>query len=323
MGSPHHSLLKTQQSSSPKPMNTKQSQTLLAVLLAGGTTLSAQNAATPAAAATNDAASEIGLQQVVETHDGLSASAGYQFQFVYRDNPFYVDAPPTDAAKSRIMVHTFMGAVSLNDADSNNFFTDNTFGVLYQQVRYQEDLLKGFDYDTTSAFYKANINKQLGEWQPSIGIGYTKIKIDPVSIDVFDGFFPYLALTKIYPEENNSQFIAALKTSYGLTDIKGTSTDENRLDSWTTTATVGQHYSINSQIGLKSNCHADYSYYGEGSNSGRGDFLIGAGTSLYYMINKYLVADVFADYSKRFSNEDIYEYDNWDAGVKIGAMIQF
>jgi hypothetical protein len=68
-------------------MKPKQSQILFAALLAASP-LAAQDATN------TEEASEIGLQQVVETHDGPSVSAGYQFQFIYRDNPFYVDAPP-------------------------------------------------------------------------------------------------------------------------------------------------------------------------------------------------------------------------------------
>ena len=297
-------------------MKSKQSNILLAALLATSP-LAAQDA-------TEDGgASEIGLQQVVETHTGPSASAGYQFQFIYRDNPFYVDAPPADAAESRVMLHTFMGTVSLNDGDSGNFLTDNSFGVMHQLVRYEEDILESFDYDTTSAFWKANINRQIGNWQPSMGVGYTRIEISEQNVDVFDGFFPYLALTKFYPDGDNSSYIATLKTSYGFTDIKGTTLNTDRLDAWTTTASIGHNYSFNSQVGLKSNVHADYAYYGQSSNSGREDFLLGAGTSLYYVINKYLVADLFADYTERFSNEDLYEYDNWDAGIKISTMLQF
>jgi hypothetical protein len=297
-------------------MKPKQSQILFAALLAASP-LAAQDATN------TEEASEIGLQQVVETHDGPSVSAGYQFQFIYRDNPFYVDAPPADAAKSRVMLHTFLGSVSLNDSDSGNILVDNTFGIMHQLVRYEEDILERFDYDTTSAFYKANIDRMVGSWQPSIGVGYTRIEITEQNVDVFDGFFPYLALTKFYPDGDNSQYVATLKTSYGFTDVKGTSLNTDRLDAWTTSATVGHTYTFNSQLGLKSDVHADYSHYGQSSNSGRNDFILGAGTSLYYQINKYLVADIFADYSRRYSNEDIYEYDNWDAGVKIGSMFQF
>jgi len=305
-------------------MSTKYCQSLITAFLAVASfhPIAAQDA-TEAAPAENAGASEIGLQQVVETHDQPTVSAGYQFQYIGRSNPFYVDAPPTDAAESKVMLHTFMGSVSLNDEDSDKFLTGNELGVMYQQVRYQEDLLESFDYNTMSIFYKADINKEIGEWTPSLGIGYTRIEIDEQSIDAFDGFFPYLSLSKIYPDGDNSNYIATLKTSYGFTDVKGTSINTGRLDSWTTTAIIGHTYTFTDNIGLRSNCHADYSYYGTDSNSGRSDFVLGAGTSLYYLINKYIVADLFADYSRRFSNEDIYEYDNWDGGIKISSLISF
>ena len=307
-------------------MNNKLQSTLFAALFttASLNSIHAQDAANETAPAPEtEGASEIGLQQVIETHDRPTVSAGYQFQYIGRTNPFFVDAPPTNAAESKVMLHTFMGSVSLNDEDSGRFLKDNKLGVIYQEVRYQEDVLESFDYDTLSAFWNAEIDRDIGTWTPSMGVGYTRIEIVEGNIDAFDGFFPYLALTKFYPDGDNSSYIATLKTSYGFTDVKGTNIDTDRLDSWTTRAMLGHNYLFRDDLGLRSNAYLEYSYFGNGSNSGRDDYTASAGTSLYYVINKYIVADLFAEYTQRFSSDDIFEYDNWDGGIKISSMFQF
>lgn len=263
---------------------------------------------------------EIGVQQAVESSTGPQVSAGYEFQYIGRTNPFYIDNPVGDAAKSKVMLHTFYGAVELNDADLSKRVTRSVIGVMHQSVHYQEDELSGFDYESQSVFYKGDL-QQIGDWNPSFGLGYSRIEISEVNVEAFDGVSPFLSASKNYGD-----YLATVKTSYGFTDIKGgSSSDADRLNSWTTSARIDHLYGLNTRMGLKSALNLSYSYFNEGSNNGRGDVLFGAGTSLYYTINKYLRADLFADYTRRSSNGVTVDYgfNNWDAGLKLNAAYSF
>ena len=263
---------------------------------------------------------EIGVQQAVESSKGPQVSAGYEFQYIGRTNPFYIDNPVGKAAKSKVMLHTFYGAVELNDTDLTKRVTRNVIGVMHQSVRYQESALTGFDYESQSIFYKGDL-QAIGDWNPSFGLGYSRIEISEVNVEAFDGVSPFLSASKNYGD-----YLATVKTAYGFTDIKGgSSSDADRLNSWTTSARIDHLYGINTRMGLKSALNLSYSYFNEGSNSGRGDVLFGAGTSLYYTINKYLRADLFADYTRRSSNGVTVDYgfNNWDAGLKLNAAYSF
>ncbi|MBT5381077.1 MAG: hypothetical protein HOK49_03495 [Opitutae bacterium] len=263
---------------------------------------------------------EIGVQQAVESSTGPQVSAGYEFQYIGRTNPFYLDESPTKEAQSRIMVHTFYGAVELNDINLSNRITRNVVGVMHQSVQYQESALSGFDYESQSVFYKGDL-QPIGDWNPSIGLGYSRIEISEANLEAFDGVSPFISASKNYGD-----YMATIKTSYGFTDIKGgSSSDADRLNSWTTSARIDHLYGLSDRMGLKSALNLAYSYYNEGSNSGRGDVLFGAGTSLYYTINKYLRADLFADYTRRSSNGVTVDYgfNNWDAGLKLNAAYSF
>lgn len=261
--------------------------------------------------------SEVGIQQPVESQIGISTSAGYEVQYLYRDNPFYLDNAPTETARSRAMIHTFYGAVKLPDSKATSVVTNNTIGVMQQLFRYQESQLEDFDYDTFSAFYKGDL-APLGTWNPSVGIAYASIEITEANLDAFDGFFPYLSFSKQY-----EAILATIKTSYAFTDVKGgLSTDTDRLNSWTTGISLGHTKVLNDRMGFNSKVSLDYAYFNEGSNSGRDDLTFAAGTSLYYVINKYLKSDLYVDYTKRGSNMN-YDYTNWDAGIKFNALLGF
>ena len=261
--------------------------------------------------------SEVGVQQPVESSNGITGTAGYEVQYMYRDNPFYLDDAPTETAKSRMMVHTFFGAVSLPDSKRAPITTNNTIGVMKQLNRYQESQLEGFDYDTFSVFYKGDLD-QIGSWKPSVGIAYATVDIVEADLNAFDGFFPYVSISKPY-----NDILATLKTSYSFTEVKGgTATDTDRLNAWTTGLSLAHNSEINNRMGFNSKASLDYALYNEGKNSGRDDLTFGAGTSLYYIINKHLKGDLFVEYTKRGSSMN-YDYTNWDAGIKFNAALGF
>jgi hypothetical protein len=261
--------------------------------------------------------SEVGVQQPVESSQGLSGAAGYEVQYLYRDNPFYLDDAPTQTARSRVMIHTFYGAVTIPESTRINLTSKNTVGVMKQLVRYQESMLENFDYETLSVFYKGEL-ASVGDWKPSIGVAYAEVEITEANLDAFDGSFPFISASKNY-----GKYVATIKTSYSFTEVKGgTSSDKDRLNAWTTGVTLSQHNRLNNRMGFNSNASLSYAYFNEGTNSGRDDITFEAGTSLYYNISKYLKGDLFVDYIKRGSNMN-YDYTNWDAGLKINAALAF
>lgn len=290
----------------------KSTHALLASFLAAATLANAQPAP--------DGQSEIGVQQAVQTDDSTYAgAAGYEFQYIGRSNPFYVDNPVGDAAKSRVMVNTFFGTVSLPEVANAGPLQNSSVGVVHQTFRYQEDLLTVFDYDVTSAYYKTDIDATLRGWKPSFTLAYSRIEIAEENLEAFDGFVPSFSLAK-----KIGGYLATIKTAYGITDIKGgAAEDADRLNAWNTGLTLHHHHAFGDRIGLASKANLTYSYYTEGTNDGRDDFLTSAGTSLYYALNKYVRADLFADYSRRTSSNDLYKFNNWDGGLRVRTMLQF
>ena len=269
--------------------------------------------------------SDTGVQQVVERKKSkFGGFVGASFSYFYRDNALSVNEPIGDIISSDVITLSGYGAFSYGPFKFMNGIITPYAGFAQTAFRHQEDEVDFADYDNQRVYL-------LGEWKNRNGwkilpkFDYNRNISEEDDSEEYKAFAPSIEVEKSFPIDNQSKFMASLKTAYNYTEIDDfgvTGRTDDQLDNWSNSVSVNYYRQMLDVFVLNGYGLLIHKNYDKGQNSSREDFLKIIGGSVSYSYNIFR-ASLFSTYTERDSDDDLNEFDNWDAGLNLSATYTF
>lgn len=272
------------------------------------------------------AASSTGAQRVVrQKQSKWGGFVGAGLDYLYRSNALSVNEPIGEEIRSDVLLLTGYGFVSYGPTPTGkSAVTQLYLGGLVQETQHQENLVEFADFRTDNIYVMSDTTFRNGLSLAGRLEYAQNVNSDSDNTD-FSEVYPSFSVRKFWAVGDNSNFRAVVRTGYHFTDVDdfgglGGRTDD-QLDNWETSL-AGAYFWTKNRFILNPTARLIYQDYGNGQNADRSDFTYQLGLRATYRYN-FLNLSAFVTYTKRNSDIDINDFENFDAGAGLSASYRW